>query len=212
VKLCSVCGKSLPLEEFQRKSSAPAGRASACRRCDNARRVQRRIDKGLRRPDPAPGFKWCGRCGEEKPLGEFYHRQSGSHAGRPHAHCIPCFKADNIARARARGVEPKREADPFYARRKRLARYGLTLDAYDKLLADQGGVCLGCGMEPGARSFAVDHDHSCCAGEVTCGRCIRGLLCLGCNFAVGHAGDSSATLRRLATYLDAYVSPPPCDS
>jgi hypothetical protein len=31
----------------------------------------------------------------------------------------------------------------------------------------------------------VDHDHSCCPGRQTCGKCVRGLICRQCNTAFG---------------------------
>lgn len=33
-------------------------------------------------------------------------------------------------------------------------------------------------------SLHVDHDHKCCPGEVTCGVCVRGIICPKCNVAV----------------------------
>ena len=42
----------------------------------------------------------------------------------------------------------------------------------------------------------VDHDHE--TGKV------RGLLCNGCNIAIGYAKDSPETLRRMAAYIEGH--------
>lgn len=71
-------------------------------------------------------------------------------------------------------------------RAKTLAKYKMTVEQYDKMLADQGGVCKICGKEDDAgKALAVDHDHRCCPTENTCGKCVRGLLCSRCNTALG---------------------------
>ena len=54
-------------------------------------------------------------------------------------------------------------------------RYGLTIEQYDGLKVAQGGGCAMCGKV--GRLF-IDHDHK--TGRV------RGLLCPGCNGALGH--------------------------
>jgi hypothetical protein len=84
-------------------------------------------------------------------------------------------------------------ADPTYPERHRAAvlkhRYGITPAQYDEMLARQGGVCGICKGPPHGRSttvyFSVDHDHACCPGPRSCGKCVRGLLCLRCNNDVG---------------------------
>jgi hypothetical protein len=62
------------------------------------------------------------------------------------------------------------------------------------MLAAQGGLCAICQraetkLQPQTglpHRLAVDHDHTCCPGQLTsCGRCVRGLLCASCNLSLG---------------------------
>ncbi|WP_350309771.1 endonuclease domain-containing protein [Arthrobacter sp. efr-133-R2A-63] len=82
------------------------------------------------------------------------------------------------------------------------ARYGIDLDHYEVLLDAQHGHCAICpkGPAPGRR-LAVDHDHKCCPGTVSCGKCLSGLLCPNCNRALGLFGENSMTLRSAAVYI-----------
>lgn len=90
--------------------------------------------------------------------------------------------------------------DPEKMRRVRLtSKYGLSWDQYLDILNGQGGACLGCD-KPGPDQ--VDHDHSCCPGKKSCGKCVRGILCGGCNLALGSVNDSLDTIMGLAAYLD----------
>lgn len=60
--------------------------------------------------------------------------------------------------------------------------------------------CDICG-EQGSR-LVFDHDHVCCPDGRACGKCIRGVLCNGCNSVLGHSRDSKETLHRAIKYLD----------
>lgn len=81
--------------------------------------------------------------------------------------------------------------------------YGISREQYGALLEAQGGRCAGgCGATGKSRRLAVDHDHSCCPGTISCGRCVRGLLCSRCNRFIGHLGDNPEALRGLAEYLE----------
>lgn len=73
---------------------------------------------------------------------------------------------------------------------KALGRHRITADRYRQLRNTQDGVCGICerGNLRGADAIPldIDHDHICCPDHHnTCGKCIRGLLCSGCNGFLG---------------------------
>ncbi len=135
-------------------------------------------------------MKTCNRCATEKPYADFCKA-----AASPDGYaweCRVCNRARHTARI---------EADPTYVRRRHLrVRYGLSLEAYDSLLAEQGGRCAICGTAPEGVLY-VDHDHECCPGIKTCGECIRGLLCDACNRGLGYFRDNHERLQSAINYL-----------
>lgn len=81
-------------------------------------------------------------------------------------------------------------------------RHGMTKAEKDALATEQGG-CAVCGRpDSGAKGWVVDHDHSCCPGEQSCGACRRGIICVWCNAALGYAFDDPRILRALADYIE----------
>lgn len=83
--------------------------------------------------------------------------------------------------------------------RYRLKKYGLTVADFNKMSIDQNGRCALCKNLP-KNTLVVDHDHK--TGRV------RGLLCEGCNLALGFFETrlkSSFTLIYL--YLNSIKSP-----
>lgn len=55
--------------------------------------------------------------------------------------------------------------------------------------------------------LTVDHDHSCCPDKslgVTCGKCVRGILCNNCNTILGVAKDDIESLEAMIAYLRSY--------
>lgn len=148
----------------------------------------------------------CSRCGERFPLDGFYAAKLNVNRHGRHSWCKPCVRAD-LRRRRSEWTPEQREREAARsratARSKRLAKYGLTADDYDRLVAAQAGVCAICerperlvqpNRRDGDESLAVDHDHD--TGRV------RGLLCMTCNTAIGKLGDDPALLRRAADYLE----------
>ncbi len=83
-----------------------------------------------------------------------------------------------------------------------IRRFGITLTRYDEMVADQDGVCAICKAPPApSRRLSIDHDHACCPRYGSCGMCIRGLLCDGCNGALGLFGDNTETIVSALDYL-----------
>lgn len=100
-----------------------------------------------------------------------------------------------------KGIAPSRQKE--YYRNVHLKRtYSMTLDEYNKMLSDQGGVCKICGqLNQNDWSLYVDHDHSCCLGAMSCGKCTRGLLCRKCNTGLANFQDDPELLLRAAAYI-----------
>jgi Recombination endonuclease VII len=79
--------------------------------------------------------------------------------------------------------------------------FGLSLEQFDSMLRAQEGKCKLC-RDVLDRTPCVDHDHSCCPGKKSCGKCIRGLLCFSCNTSLGNMKDSVERLQLAIAYLE----------
>ncbi len=86
-------------------------------------------------------------------------------------------------------------------------KYGLTPQQFDLMVWEQNNKCAICFSE--MTNPHVDHDHSCCPGKDTCGKCIRALLCTNCNTSLGGFKDSQELLLRAVSYLDSFQKKEP---
>jgi hypothetical protein len=137
--------------------------------------------------------------------GKWMPRAKTSCARKP-LHRGECRTPEAMADNRQRKTE-RRRGQTIADRRKwrskyRLSRYGLTQQKFDQLLEAQGHACaMGGELFTEDSVIFIDHDHVCCPKEKSsCGRCVRGLLCLACNTALGHIERKSGQAR---TYLAA---------
>ena len=77
--------------------------------------------------------------------------------------------------------------------------YGITLEQYNQMFAEQKGLCAICGKKEttknqyGLRQLSVDHNHN--TGQV------RSLLCSNCNLLLGCAKDNKEILIKAILYL-----------
>ena len=104
------------------------------------------------------------------------------------------WRRDNPEKIRtyARKVAQTPKAKARYRKYRLLRSYGITQEMYEEMLSKQSGKCALCGGPPGKRGLFVDHNHK--TGRV------RGLLCDGCNWAIG-AVEARAGLLDIYIYL-----------
>ena len=123
------------------------------------------------------GRKLCRLCRGWLPVESFYINSIPKDG--LHNRCMRCHRSEQLVRS-----------------------YGITMDEYERMLEEQGGACRICKRtNENGRELSVDHDHSCCPGRTSCGRCVRGLLCNRCNIGLGYFREDIACLRAAAEYL-----------
>ena len=81
--------------------------------------------------------------------------------------------------------------------------YQLSINDIELKIQKQNNQCAICEKEF-ISSPHIDHDHGCCPGRTTCGKCIRGLLCKACNRGLGMFSDKEVLLEKALAYLKIY--------
>ena len=182
VHRCIKCTEIKPHEEFGLDKSSNNGRQRSCKKCINVSKhstcrkcgidYYRKSRKDLKKLCPAcrVDFNWCHQCETHKTVENFAKNSS-----------------------RANGLDPRcRECK----RNNRLEReYGVDIQEYERMFAEQGGLCAICHRPPPENRpiLCVDHCHR--TGMV------RGLLCGFCNTSIGYLQDDVPTILRAATYV-----------
>ena len=132
--------------------------------------------------------KQCKTCHENKVLSEFYFDKRGT--GHFETACKACAK-NRKAQIHRRLI------------------FNLTEDQFQALIKRQSNRCGICQQvldfnKP--RSFGIDHDHRCCPGFRSCGQCIRGLLCTGCNHGLYFIENTEFVIASKAYLAESKVS------
>lgn len=144
--------------------------------------------------------KTCTRCHESLPLARFNTHPKGKFGLR--SICKACqlvthsiWRKNNFVRVRHNRLRQK---------------FQISLGDYNTMLFEQGYVCAIClkpeTMKRGGKvvELSVDHDRSCCPTSVSCGKCVRGLLCYACNTGIGRFNDDVAVIDRAIRYISKY--------
>lgn len=140
-------------------------------------------------------MKTCSECKIEQPLDEFYlcynKNMSKSY------HWSVCKTCNRIKRKHYRKAYYERNKDAL--KQQNIARrYGLSPEQYRDMIANG---CEVCGKKEPEVKLCVDHDHSCCPGQYTCGKCVRGILCSSHNMILGQMKDNHEHLQAMAKYI-----------
>lgn len=155
--------------------------------------------------------KTCSKCGDTKPISNFYRNSHSPDGYR--ADCKGCLRhnVSELERAKHENVKVYMAQygieNAHNLRDARLRRnYNISIEQYMEMFKAQGGKCAIC-RKPSKVYLSVDHDHACCPGRAnSCGKCVRGLLCSGCNKSLGNFHDSTEILERAIHYLKGEIS------
>ena len=196
-RICEICGESYEPTGAKQKICGKVDCVRASSRQRSAQYAARQRSLKLLAEPIVFAFRKCDACGDDF---------QPTTARQKYCVRVECRRQRNLGyRTRYLEKPDKREqnkdSDRKRARKRarlptvqqwrrnylRKRKYGIDEAAFNDLLTTQRGCCLICGVSlnsPGIRR-CVDHDHECCPGEMTCGRCVRGILCQNCNFAEG---------------------------
>lgn len=92
----------------------------------------------------------------------------------------------------------------YRADKRRLQNYGVTLEEFERMFNEQGGVCVICGRperrtyKGKLRALCVEHNHETMA--------VRGLACADCNTAIALMSEDPDRLRAAADYLERHAT------
>lgn len=187
MKLCRLCQKEKPLDQFSCQSGSRDRKRHQCKECELQRnrewRAKRKAQFDITKVD-FDALKQCSVCKQEKEGREFhldYTTRSGLQT------CCKSCGNENTSRWQRAG------------------RYGLKPGEYEEMLSIQNytcGICrsdkagLNARGKPGR--FHIDHNHE--TGEV------RGLLCSPCNKGLGHFRDDPEIMKAAIEWINMDLS------
>jgi hypothetical protein len=147
-----------------------------------------------RRSDPFPDCEICGTRTSD-------HRSTV---------CITCYnsrgklsKNPKFLKGSPEYLEFRKINNEARMRSRLKYQYNFPEESYMAMLESQNYSCAICGVhqDDTKKRLNLDHDHNCCPGESSCGKCIRGLLCSICNSAIGLLKDSEEVIEMALKYL-----------
>jgi hypothetical protein len=208
LKICTRCDIAKPLTAFNKEKRGKYGVGSKCRECQRDMRDEARAAANAMDRDNT--FKTCPVCTESKPLREYDIQPLGADG-----HRIECRSCTEEGRRLRKAGTPRLKPKPNRTAEEERDRwkgyqlryfYNITVAEWRAMWEAQDGKCALCsralelwgGRDDGPH---VDHDHNCCPGNRSCGKCLRKMLCANCNMGIGLLGDAAGRLLKAARYI-----------
>jgi hypothetical protein len=220
MKNCSKCKKNKNYSDFNKHPTSKDGYGSWCKQCQKDNYRSKKTYKFP--PKEKDGKIYCTQCS--------MYLDPSSFPEKKKSWCKPCQKEYDQKKIDLKRILPKkmqgnkihcryceqyldkskfwggltycRECSKQVGHAGKLKGYGLTVDKYIDMEKSQNGVCAICkNPELKNNRLSVDHNHACCPGTKSCGKCVRGLLCSKCNFFIGAAKDNIKILQAAIDYL-----------
>ena len=225
-KVCSKCRECKESSLFSRSCNYRDGLNSVCKSCQaaysrewnrknrdrfnhNKRKSHRKrsletAKDGDKRATYSPDglSRWCPKCKQRKSIGSFTLNKEGN-SRKTQSWCKNCKNEDSANRRVLIPWETRQEQ----SKRSNLKRKGMLLEEYVDLESKQNGVCAICKEKAKNMRLAVAQDHSCCAGQKTCGKCNRGLLCATCNTLLHRLEKTHGWIEKALQYLQQHERP-----
>lgn len=175
LKECIACHWVLPKSEFNNHPTASDGLQSKCRQCSSEYRKK---------------YYHADNAAAVRKTVEWQQQNRGRYNKRSRE-----WRAKNKDKIKAT-ITRFYLNHPSKRREKTLKKYGLTVESYADMLAEQGGKCAICGLPQleATSPFSVDHCHK--SGKV------RGILCFVCNTTLGRVHDNTQILFSMINYLE----------
>lgn len=175
MKICSKCGTNKTYSEFHKQTSSKDGYTTWCKAC--------RAEVDSKRYDPKRKYP------------KIVYNENGERQCRG---CEKWFKPQQRNKNRTYCFDCRKERGLI----NNLSKYKMTPEQYLDMYEAQNGLCAICKKpERDRKRLAIDHDHSCCPGANTCGKCVRGLICQRCNMGMGAMDDNPEIILAAYRYL-----------